>query len=555
MKHWLTRIKNYAQEHKVITTVIILVALIIIYFVYKKVTNTSAEPRYVLGAVERGTLITSVSGSGQVSALNQVDVKPNVSGTITSVPVTQGQEVKAGTVLATIDSRSALKAVHDAQAGLQSAQIAYQKATFPSSASDLNKAYDDAFGAVASAFSDMSTIVSDLDDILYKQSHSPYLAENTVRSTTGQRGVDMRSAASLEFDKAKDTYQKSLIEYQSLSGSSDRPKIEASLTDTYALTKQLALAVKDVFGVVEYLKNQGIRSTELTADETTLNSDSNKLSSAVGNITSATTGIQTARNSITGGNLDVKNAELTVGQKQNALQDAYNTLADYTIRAPFDGVVAKLSAKVGDTASSVAVATLITKQQIATISLNEVDVAKIKVGEKVTLTFDAVPDLTVTGQVLQIDTLGTVSQGVVSYAVNIGFDTQDDRVKPGMSVSAAIITDSKPNILLVPTGAVKTSGAGSYVQVIPNSAQTSSDTATANAQGIISTTPPESVPVTVGASNDTQTEIISGLNEGDQIITRVITASTKTTQTPTAGSLLGGGARGGAGGAAARVGR
>ena len=65
------------------------------------------------------------------------------------------------------------------------------------------------------------------------------------------------------------------------------------------------------------------------------------------------------------------------------------------------------------------------------------DFLTIKVGDKATLTFDAVTDLSISGQVAEIDTVGTVSQGVVSYALKIAFDTQDTRVKPGMTVSAA----------------------------------------------------------------------------------------------------------------------
>src|SRR6185503_5946600 len=109
----------------------------------------------------------------------------------------------------------------------------------------------------------------------------------------------------------------------------------------------------------------------------------------------------------------------------------------YTVRAPFSGTIAKLSVDKGDQASSgTTVATIISKNQIADLSLNEVDAAKVTVGQKATLTFDAVEDLSIAGAVASVDTLGTVSQGVVSYVVKIQFTTQDERVKPGMSVNA-----------------------------------------------------------------------------------------------------------------------
>jgi HlyD family secretion protein len=71
-------------------------------------------------------------------------------------------------------------------------------------------------------------------------------------------------------------------------------------------------------------------------------------------------------------------------------------------------------------------------------------------GQKVTMTFDAIPDLTMTGTVAEIDTLGTVTQGVVSYTVKIAFDTDNTDVKPGMTVSAMIITNTKIDVCKVP---------------------------------------------------------------------------------------------------------
>ncbi|MDD5433706.1 MAG: hypothetical protein PHE77_03610, partial [Candidatus Pacebacteria bacterium] len=61
---------------------------------------------------------------------------------------------------------------------------------------------------------------------------------------------------------------------------------------------------------------------------------------------------------------------------------------------------------------------------MAEISLNEVDVAKVKIGQRAIITFDAIDELEITGKVEDVDTIGTVSQGVVSYNVKIIFDTQ-----------------------------------------------------------------------------------------------------------------------------------
>ena len=140
--------------------------------------------------------------------------------------------------------------------------------------------------------------------------------------------------------------------------------------------------------------------------------------------------------------------------------------------------------------------------------------------------------LTIAGQVIDIDNLGTVSQGVVSYGVKIAFDTQDDRIKPGMSVSAAIITDTKTDALLVPNSAVKSQGDNYYVEILDVSGENSQQN-NSGSQGVTSPTLPKNQSVEIGASNDSMTEIVSGLKEGDKVVTQTTTSSatTKTTTT------------------------
>jgi HlyD family secretion protein len=101
--------------------------------------------------------------------------------------------------------------------------------------------------------------------------------------------------------------------------------------------------------------------------------------------------------------------------------------------APFDGILATFTAKVGESSGS-SVGTLITEQKVAVISFNEVDAASIKIGQKAKLTLMAITGLTIPGTVVEIDSVGTVSSGVVTYDVKIAFDKDDERVKAGMSV-------------------------------------------------------------------------------------------------------------------------
>ena len=211
------------------------------------------------------------------------------------------------------------------------------------------------------------------------------------------------------------------------------------------------------------------------------------------------------------------------------------------MRAPFDGTVAKLNVKRADSVSAgTAVATFITAQQIAEISLNEIDAANVIVGQKARLTFDAVEGLTIEGDVVELDTVGTVSSGVVTYIATLGFQT-DPRIKPGMTVNADIITDSVENALIVPASALKTNRNDSYVETISG--------AKAGREPVASEATPTRISVTTGLSNDTETEILSGLNEGDIIIVRTVSGvSAQTQQAPNIFQATGARGPGGGGG-------
>ncbi len=238
--------------------------------------------------------------------------------------------------------------------------------------------------------------------------------------------------------------------------------------------------------------------------------------------------------------LDLATAQNGIEQRRSSLLSAQQRLADaqeqlkaYTIYAPFEGVLATVPVRVGDQASpSTVLGSLLTKAKIATVSLNEVDVSKIQVGQKATLTFDALPDLQIAGSVSQIDTLGTVSQGVVSYAVKVAFLTEDARVKPGMSVALSIITDVRPDVLAVPNGAIQQAGGQPTVQVLAAAAANASGNA---AQGIPSEVPPEVRSIQVGFANDQFTEIVGGLEAGEQVVVRTIDPNVTTASTGAAG--------------------
>jgi len=338
--------------------------------------------------------------------------------------------------------------------------------------------------------------------------------------------------------------------------------LEALLVDTYETAKLVSDAVKNTDNLLSFVHDRLAVNTDYILPATLISQQSSiqgYTSSVNGNLSSLLSiksSIKNDKYTITektgsldelkagGSSLDLESTQLSVTQRRNALYDAQRTLAECSVRAPFDGVVAALNVQKGDAASSgAAVATVITTQSLVDIPLNEVDIAKVKSGDKATLTFDAIDGLSITGVVAAMDGIGTVSQGVVTYNVTIVFDTQDERVKPGMSVSATIITDIKQDVLTISSSAIKTQGSMSYVEMLNQ--ELSSDQVQAG-ESVPSTGALRQQTVEVGLSDDTSTEIVSGLSEGDQVIVRTVTSSkSKTTSnSQSTSSLLGGTTRG-----------
>ena len=124
MKNFLDKIKSYIVTHKVISVIVIIVIIGIGYWGYIKITTPATQNRYVLSAVTTGTIVSSITDSGQVSAFNQITVNPTVSGTLTGVNVKAGDAVRQGETLFNIDNTTAEQAVRDAKIGLQKAELA-----------------------------------------------------------------------------------------------------------------------------------------------------------------------------------------------------------------------------------------------------------------------------------------------------------------------------------------------------------------------------------------------------------------------------------------------
>jgi len=219
--------------------------------------------------------------------------------------------------------------------------------------------------------------------------------------------------------------------------------------------------------------------------------------------------------------LDVKPLELALKQAQENMVEATKKLQNSTILAPTDGVISELNIKTGDTISPNQILTkIVSGGKIGELLINEIDSTLVKAGQTVDITFDAFPDIFVQGDVIDIGTKAdSASQqyygsNVVNYSVRVNLNNlTDKRVRDGMTIMGKIQVENKENVLTAPTESVNEDADGKkFVEVLVN--------------GKI-----EKVFVEIGSQNIFQTEIKSGLKEGDVVIIRT-EATTDNSQMP-----------------------
>lgn len=210
----------------------------------------------------------------------------------------------------------------------------------------------------------------------------------------------------------------------------------------------------------------------------------------------------------------------TVRQSELALRKVRDRLQDYTVRAPFDGIVTGLTVDSGDTISQTGIlASVITKKLHVSIELNEVDAAKVREGNSASLSFVALPGVAISGKLVKLDTIGTVTQNVVSYTAEIDLEKQPEGLKPGMSASADILVADKSGVLTVPNAALSSVKGKTMVTIISGKDGTSE----------------EKREVIVGLANETVTEIVSGLSEGSIVLLPTAATGTSVSGVNTSG--------------------
>ena len=226
--------------------------------------------------------------------------------------------------------------------------------------------------------------------------------------------------------------------------------------------------------------------------------------------------IDNARSAVANIPFNLQSAQVSVDNANNAIATATTNLDSAILTAPAAGIVASIANQVGEYVSggntnSAFMVLTNTQSLVLHGTIGESDIAKLKLGQVANLTIDALTGQKMTGKVTSLDPVATISQGVPVYGIDIAIDVPGQGVKAGMTASAAVILASKQNVLTVPNTTIRTINGQRGVQVLRDGE-------------VVDTV------ATFGLSNDSVTEVVSGLAEGDVVVIPQARAVTTTAQ-------------------------
>jgi multidrug efflux pump subunit AcrA (membrane-fusion protein) len=543
--------------------VVLLLLVGVLGFLYYSYFAKTVPITYEYTTATKKDLKKTVEGSGHVVSVSELQIQQlQNSGKVTSVRVMPGDYVKKGQILATLDNRQA------------SIQLAQAHANY-------NKVLNGSNTPEDLAISNQSIVNA-------KQSYNIVKLQQDTAVANAKRTLLNTGIAAVPVYDARIQPNSPSISGSYTCNEESEYVVKFTMNDYVSFTATGADQVSGqirISNVPQALGNCGLyltfdQSKDYSNGEWKVSIPNKTSTSYATNLNSYNNALQARDIALINASTSIVNAQLSYNQKvapptqsdlvaaRSSLETAQLSYDNTIIRAPFDGQIGSVSAAVGQqTNSQQGVATIITKDKIAEISLNEIDVADVLLGQSVELSFDAIPGEVFKGSVAQIDTIGVSASNVVSFATKISIPNADERIKSGMSVTANIITSEKDNILTVPSGTIKTEGSGDKVRnyvmkKLGSSSLSSGNFASSTFRNASSSrnfvgknrtttslatdTQNIKVYVTVGLSNDIDTEILDGLNEGDRVVSK--TVSNTAAKTATTFSLFGGGARPGAGG-------
>ena len=494
----------------------------------------STATAYTTAEVTRGSVTRTLTSSGTLEPADSYTVNTLVSGEILSDTFEEGDLVEKDQLLYTMDASDAATSQTQASNSYSQAQRNYQQAVdgkYPTA--DMTGTVKEVYvrnGDTVSAGTQLLKIVGDdritMDFLFsYVDSSQFYVGQSATIFIDGLEGSIQGTVAGVSSGgNADDT---------------GRVNTTVRVTAQNPGLVSSSYTASAVIGSYTSYGESGIHVSDATVVTASVSGKVADLNWLAGDTIQSGDRICT----ITGDTVDnqIENARISLVNAQTSLENAQDKLEDYRVTAPISGTVVTKTAKAGDKIEGGSSGTLCTIYDLSylemTMSIDELDISDVAVGQTVSITADAVEDKTYTGTVTKVSVAGTTSGGITTYPVTVRID-ETDGLLPGMNVDAAIVIAQAEGVLTIPSGAVSR---GNVVLITAGSPSAANAADREAPEGYVY------VEVTTGIDDDSTVEITSGLQEGDTVAYIAASGSSQSGMMM-GGMMMGGGMLSGGGG-------
>ena len=499
-----------------------------------------------LYTVAKRTVTASVTGTGNLVPAEQANVSFKVSGTLTEIDVRVGDHVRAGQVLARIDPTPQQNALASGQANLAIAQANLQSAQTPLTSTQIAQLRDN----VATAQQQYNDTVAQVN--LTNTQDSNQVAADQTQLANDQAALT--SSFAFQQDKSNLAAAQAQTTTDSAKFTADGCVLANAPFATDPCKTDFTNVLADQAAVTADQNKVSLDQAQVNADQSRLNQDTAKqqsdktsgqrsINQASASLTSAQDNLNTQTESKPN---QILSAQAQLASAQAAVQTAQQNVNATTLVAPMDGIVNSINGVVGETAvtgtgttsqapgsqaplpSSTASSAFMVIGNVSglevVIPFAESDASKLASNQDTQVTFDAVPNLAISGHVVAVASAATVQSGVINYYATVSLNQTNPALKQGMTSNATVIVSRAANAIVVPNLAISRLGGQAYVNVYTGGKAMQT-------------------PIEVGVVGDQYTEVTGGLNEGAQVVIPTLRV---------AGSS--GGIRTGGGGGGVRIG-
>jgi HlyD family secretion protein len=461
-------------------------------------THRGGAPVFESTAATTGDVIEQVSVTGTISPVNKADLAFEKSGVISRVNVKVGDTVKAGQPIASLDSAGDSAALSSAQAtladvsrSLTTQELAVQQTALANAEKDaVNAAHDGLVKAQGAIFNYTDTFFAN------PQSANPILNVRS-QSQTIQLAINNKRVSITDVLNRWST--------ELVNGSTGN--VTVLISDARANLSTVKSFMNDLAYIVNDLNpgNSGLTQSTIDADVAAMNAGSSALNAAIDAVSAAQTELSTTQS-----NYDLKlagNSSQSIAAQAAKVAQAQALLAEDVITSPIDGIVTKADPNVGEFAAAGQSGFTVQNSGFKVEAyVPEADIAKVAVGDMASSTLDAYGSyVDFPAKVVMIDPAETVLEGVPTYKVTLQFVSPDSRIRSGMTANLEILTHQASGVLEIPYRALTITSTSTTVRLVGKDGKSYA-----------------AVPVTVGLKgSDGTIEVISGLNEGDRVVTYV----------------------------------